>query len=107
VSIADLKDSWVAGSRIFYIGKAGGYKPNGDLKNSTLQSRINELIRFGSGKNVGHWGGRYLWQLAFIKELFIYYKICPGTEDPDIIESDLIKDFKNHYGKRTFANLKD
>lgn len=36
-----------------YIGKAG----------TTLRKRLNQYLKFGNRQNIGHWGGRYIWQI--------------------------------------------
>ena len=62
-------------------------------------------MRFGSGKNVGHYGGRYIWQLADSDDLVVCWK-C--VEDSRRVEAAMIAEFKkNHNGKRPFANLQD
>lgn len=95
VSIAELSDNYVADSKTVYIGKA-----------TSLRSRVRQLLRFGAGAAVGHWGGRYLWQLADSDDLLVAWKPTPGCV-PEIIESQMIRDFVSLHGKRPFANLKD
>jgi len=99
VSIAELNDNWVDNEEIVYIGQAGG-------KNSkaTLRKRISSYIKYGSGKPVGHQGGRYIWQLKDSDELLFVWKVT--KEDPDLIETKLIDEFKKKHNKRPFANLK-
>jgi len=94
-----LKENEVVGSEVVYIGKAGA--PN---KSATLRSRLKQYLRFGEGKNVGHWGGRYIWQLANHEELVICWKKLPN-EDPREVEKELIKVFHKEFGKKPFANL--
>lgn len=53
VPIATLQARWHDGTPILYFGKA-----------DSLRTRIRALIRFAAGDPVGHWGGRYLWQIA-------------------------------------------
>ena len=100
VAIDVLENNWVDGTSIVYIGKAGS--ENGK---ATLQSRLKQYFDFGQGKPVGHWGGRFIWQLVIAKELLVCWKTT--LEEPSEIESYLIKEFKNHYNRRPFANLKD
>lgn len=102
VTLSELEHNWVEETSIFYIGKAGS-----NTGTATLNSRIKQLIKFGCGQNIGHWGGRLLWQLAFANELYIYYKTCSETEDPREIEKNLISQFTKHYRKRPYANLSD
>ncbi len=77
---------------VVYIGKA-----------TELQKRLNQYFKFGNGKNVGHYGGRYIWQLEKPENLLVCWKIT--NEDPDKVESELIEKFKEIYSKRPFANL--
>lgn len=95
-----LKLNWVADANVLYIGKAGG--PN---SKSTLRKRIGQYLRFGQGKKIGHWGGRYIWQLSNSDELRIAYKTLPG-EDPAITEKAMITEFQRLYGKKPYANLR-
>ncbi len=101
VSIAELRESWVEGADVIYIGKAGG-----TASNATLRSRLIQYLKFGNGKNIGHWGGRYIWQIKNADNLMICWKTVIG--EPRDIESEMIEQFKHeHMGKRPFANLKD
>lgn len=94
VSIDELQQNWIDAEPIVYIGKA-----------TELYKRIQQYIKFGSGKNVGHFGGRYIWQLADSNDLVVCWK-C--VSDSRSVEYAMITDFKeNHNGKRPFANLKD
>lgn len=102
VSISELEDNWVDGTSIVYIGKAGGVGSS-----ATLQSRLKQYLRFGQGANVGHWGGRYIWQIANSKELVVCWKPLDDAE-PREIEHLMIEEFKAaHHGLRPFANLQD
>ena len=102
VSIAELEANWVEGTPVVYIGKAGGVGSS-----ATLQKRLGQYLRFGQGANVGHWGGRYIWQLADSRDLIVCWKVLPNDE-PREVERQMIADFKAaHAGKRPFANLMD
>lgn len=92
VEIETLKENWVEKTDVVYIGKA-----------TELQKRLNQYFKFGNGKNVGHYGGRYIWQLEKPENLLVCWKIT--NEDPDKVESELIEKFKEIYSKRPFANL--
>ena len=79
------------------VGSGGHYKG----KNPNVPT----YLRFGAGQPVGHWGGRYIWQLQDHEDLEFCWKAMP-TGDPDQMESQLIDLFKQqHGGKRLFANL--
>ena len=100
VPIRELENEWVVGETVIYIGKAGG--PN---SNATLRKRLKQYIRFGSGEAVGHWVGRYIWQLEDAEQLLFCWKAYADAEQ---LEKALIAAFKEcHDGKRPFANLKD
>ncbi len=102
VPLEDLKRHWVNGARVLYIGKAGGRSSK-----QSLRDRLHTYMDFGRGKPVAHWGGRYIWQLANVRDLRICWKITSGEEDPAIVESELIKEFKTKYGQRPFASARD
>lgn len=95
VSISELENNLVSGSNVMYIGKA-----------TNLRNRLKQLLRFGAGANVGHWGGRYLWQLSDANDLIIAWKETP-MEDPRTVEIRMLTEYVNKYGKRPFANLAD
>jgi len=101
VPIAELKRNWISNALILYIGKAGGL----DSK-ATLYSRLKQYIKFGQGKDVGHYGGRFIWQIQNSNELIVCWKELLNSE-PSIVESQLIEEFSKKYTKRPFANLKD
>lgn len=94
VSIDILKTNWIDKTCVMYIGKA-----------TSLRKRISQYIRFGHGKNVGHFGGRLIWQLADCKDLIVCWK--PSHENPRAEEYSLIQEFIGYYGERPFANLQD
>lgn len=95
VSISKLRQEWVEGALVLYIGQTG-----------TLNRRIGELIEFGEGKPIGHYGGRLLWQLSDADSLKVCWRSLEGSA-PDIVKRELIKQFKTfHQGKRPFANLR-
>ena len=100
VDISELEANWIDDTDILYIGKAGG------TNNSTLQTRLMQYLKFGMGKKIGHWGGRYIWQLANSRDLIVCWKTT--IENPRDIEERMIARFKaEHNGRRPFANLKD
>lgn len=101
VSISILNSNWVEDTIVVYIGKAGS-----EGSSATLHSRLNQYFKFGQGKNIGHHGGRLIWQLGDSKDLIVCWKALP-KDDPRNIESGLIRDFVSIYSARPFANLAD
>lgn len=101
IPIDELKSNWVDNSLVVYIGKAGK-----DGSQATLQSRLRQYFRFGQGKNVGHWGGRLIWQLKKSANLIVCWKTLP-LSDPRTVEAELIRQFVSEFTKRPFANLVD
>lgn len=99
VSVSELEANWVDDTIVVYIGKAGK-----DGSSATLQSRLRQYFGFGQGKNVGHWGGRFIWQLKNSADLVVCWKALPTT-DPRTVEADLIQDFVSKFSQRPFANL--
>lgn len=93
VPIQELQENWVQDTIVVYIGKA-----------TSLQSRLRQYMQFGSGKKIGHWGGRYIWQLSNADELLVWWK---EVDNPRDAEKELIKNFKQQYNVRPFANLQD
>lgn len=101
VPIDELKSRWIQDTKVIYIGKAGGGKSS-----ATLNSRIKQFLKFGSGKNVSHYGGRVIWQIEDIDHLIICWKELL-TEDPNDVKNALIKSFKKIHRKKPFANMLD
>lgn len=101
VSIDELKLNWIENSLVVYIGKAGS-----DTSKATLNSRLKQYFGFGQGKNIGHWGGRFIWQLKNSSDLIVCWKPLLN-DDPRTFEKQLIKEFLTKFNKRPFANLAD
>ena len=99
ISMQALKYNWTEDTKVVYIGKAGG-----DDSKATLRSRLTQYFRFGQGKNVGHWGGRLIWQIKNSKELLVCWKPLPSG-DPRDTEAELIQAFVSKYKRLPFANL--
>ena len=98
VDFPQLKEKYVDSS-VIYIGKAGGISSG-----ATLFSRISQYLKFGQTKNVGHYGGRYIWQLKNHHNLLFCWKKL-SEEEPIMLEKELLSNFKAEYGKLPFANL--
>jgi len=97
-----LQSAWVTGARVLNIGKAA----LGSSGRRGLSKRLNEYRRFGAGKPIAHWGGRYIWQMSDSPALLVAWRETP-LEDPRLVEQAYIAEFVRHYGQRPFANLTD
>lgn len=95
VGISVLNDKWIDNTIVIYIGQTG----------NTLRRRIRDYIKFGQNKPVGHWGGRYIWQIKDAENLIFCWMKVDNTA-PSIIEEQLLQDFKNKYSYLPFANLR-
>jgi len=101
VTLGRVRREWVEGALIVYVGQSGS------RSKGTLARRVEQMIQFGQGAPVAHWGGRLIWQLADSARLVVCWRIV-GKRDPRDVERALIKSFKTmHDGKRPFANLRD
>ena len=99
VTIEKLNQNWVEDTIVIYIGKAGGFNSKANLK-----KRLMQYLRFGNGESVGHWGGRFIWQLENNNDLIIAWKEL-HDEDPREEEKKLLIEFERQYNKLPFANL--
>ena len=100
VPIARLAREWVDGALVVYVGQAGTRSAG------TLRKRIHQMIRFGEGSPVGHWGGRLVWQLEDAAALQVCWKVVRDTT-ARTAEKELIGAFKLiRGGRRPFANLR-
>lgn len=91
VSIDALRTKWVPGTEVLYVGRA-----------SNLRRRIGQLVRFGHGQAVGHWGGRYLWQLGAHADFVVTWR---SDADPVAAETELLAQFEDRFGALPYANL--
>lgn len=99
VEIQVLNAKWVKGSIAVYVGKAGGDS------SATLRSRLAQYLRFGEGKPVGHWGGRYIWQLGDCESLLVCWKVL-DSESPLAVEQQMLDAFCRAHGQLPFANCR-
>lgn len=97
VTAAVLRAKWVEECQVVYIGK-------GD----NLQRRLEQYADFGAGKPIGHWGGRYIWQIRGSARLLVAWNECARNETAAMMESRLLRQFKAaHGGRLPFANISD
>ncbi|MCW3084815.1 MAG: hypothetical protein JWP12_2181 [Bacteroidetes bacterium] len=99
VSISKLEANWIKNVLIVYIGKAGGK----NIK-TTLRERLRTYFSFGQGKDVSHYGGRYIWQLKNSDALVVCWKTTP-TKESRGIEKRLIQEFENRHMQKPYANI--
>jgi hypothetical protein len=94
-----VRKNWVESAHVVYIGKAAGRKG--------LRRRLYELVAFGYGEAIGHWGGRLLWHLPEREKLLVQWQIWPSA-DANRAETAAISNFRNvHNDRRPFANLRN
>lgn len=91
-----LEAKWIDDCSVLYIGK-------GDL----LQRRLREYARFGAGHKVGHWGGRYIWQLTDSDELLVAWRPARDGQAAREAEAEFVAAFKERFGRLPFANIAD
>ncbi len=90
-----LARKWVDTATVVYIGKA-----------TSLSGRLRAYASIGRGNPVGHWGGRYVWQLADHDRLLVAWLALPHGTDPFDAEHALLDAFTAEYGALPFANIR-
>lgn len=90
---------WVARASVLYVAAAAGPGVR-----ALLQQRVKRFLRFGMGRNVAHWEGRYVWQLAGSSALKIAWKPLPAAEARGAAER-LLEGFVQRHGVMPFANV--
>lgn len=97
-----LEGKWIDECPVLYIGKA-----DRSSSRRSLYHRLREYALFGSGKPIGHWGGRYIWQLADSADLVVAWRVAePGQTGADV-EAELVGLFKQRFGRLPVANIAD
>lgn len=104
VPVAALELKWVAGTPLLYAGRAR--KSVSRPTKSGLRYRIGKLLEFGAGLPVGHWGGRYLWQVRGSDDFVLAWRSLPDGASPGHEEAELIAEFEAMFARLPFANLK-
>lgn len=98
VTVDVLKEKWVEGAQVLYIGGAPGPGVR-----SLLQQRVKRHIRFGMGKAIAHAGGRFIWQLRDQMALKVAWLPAPGG-DVAAEEANYLFFFSAYHGRLPFAN---
>ncbi|MFL5953424.1 MAG: hypothetical protein ACJ76I_04855 [Gaiellaceae bacterium] len=97
-----LMGKWNESCALLYIGKA-----DRSTRRRSLRRRLHEYARFGRGEPIGHWGGRYIWQLADSEDLLVAWRAAQHGQTGADAESELVAMFKERYGRLPFANIND
>jgi hypothetical protein len=95
VPVARLVDKWVQGCHVLYLGKA-----------DRLRRRLRQFADFGAGKPVGHWGGRYIWQIDGAHDFTVAWREGNQLETARRVEMNLLREFSDCFGRLPFANLR-
>lgn len=90
-----LVANWVTDAHVVYIGQAN---------HGRLRARLCEYVSFGRGANVGHRGGRLIWQLAEAQNLVVTWRILEPGVVPKQVEDGMIIAFASAFGQPPFAN---
>ena len=98
VPVSVLEGRWITSAEVLYIGKATA----GTSGRGGLRKRVGQLLAYGSGKPVGHQGGRYLWQVAGSDDFLVAWR---AVEDPTSEENRLLASFFELHGAYPFANI--
>lgn len=93
VTIEKLKNKWVDGADVLYIGKS----------ETSVQKRMQQHRDFWYGEAVPAWGGRIIAQLQNFGNLEVWYFPC---DIPKNMEHTLLKEFEAKYKQLPFANFK-
>jgi hypothetical protein len=96
VPVVVLEQEWVPDAEVLYIGKA-----------DVLHRRLRQYADFGAGRPIGHWGGRYVWQLSDSGDLLVAWRVCGKGATVSELEAQMIARFKRAYGRLPFANIAD
>jgi len=79
VAESALRQAWVHGARVIYIGKAS----------TSLRTRLRAYLAHGMGRRAGHWGGRFIWQLGDSAALLVAWRV-ELDRSPREVERELI-----------------
>ncbi len=99
VDISELKKKWIEEANIIYVDNAGDSDGN-----ATLNSQLKLYLNFGHGDKVGHWDGRFIWQIKNIEDYIICWKELPNDWTKSV-KINLMELFRQKYNNLPFANL--
>lgn len=94
----ELEVRWVKRARVVYIGMTG------DGPRAGLRTRIRALVRYGKGHNIGHAGGRALWQLLSSGDLVVCWRPTKDGAEALSEERRLLNAFREQHKQMPFAN---
>lgn len=97
--VDELTARWLDRTALLYVAAA----PGSGVRHR-LRQRLKRMLRFGHGSVVGHWGGRYLWQLGESSRLVLAWRTCRDDEDPRALADELLRRFEAVHHARPFAN---
>jgi hypothetical protein len=86
VPVSTLEAKWIPGCSTLYIGKA-----------NRLRRRLKQFADFRVGRPVGHWGGRYIWQLSDSGKLLVAWLACQSDQTAREAESGLMSEFTESF----------
>lgn len=101
VSLDQLQKKWNDEVRLLYVGQASGRGASGGLAR-----RLDQYRKFGDGKPVAHWEGRYVWQLADAADLLVAWRTSPRRVEPRVEAARLLAEFRWEHRRLPFANLR-
>jgi hypothetical protein len=96
-----LRDKWIPGTRVAYVGFAGNLYP------VSLRKRLRDFLRHAAGETTDrgpHRWGESLWQLAGHEEFAIMALATSGPPAPRETERDLLARFSKRFGGVPFGN---
>ena len=95
-----MEEYWVKDTNILYFGKVGKEKQK---TKRTLRKRIREYIKSKLSETGNHRGGKNIWHLKNVEQLYFIWKECADCE-PREVEKKLLAQFEEKYKQHPFAN---
>jgi hypothetical protein len=96
--VDELEARWISRARVVYIGMTG------EGRRAGLRTRIRALVRYGTGHNFGHAGGRALWQLPESGDLLVCWRPTEDGAEAASEERRLLDAFREQHKRLPFAN---